>query len=62
MLEAAGQGLHESLTHLPEREASLYVEHDFLVHQLHAWQREARAMMGTDQKAVIDEGWEAESD
>ncbi len=54
-LEAAGQGLHQALTHLPERAESLYVEHDFLVHQLHAWQREARAMMGAEREAGFDE-------
>ena len=60
-LEAAGQGLHQALTQLSERPESLYVEHDFLVHQLHAWQREARAMMGANQEAELDEGWAAES-
>jgi hypothetical protein len=60
-LEAAGQGLHQALTQLPERPESIFIEHDFLVHQLHAWQREARAMMGASQEVELDEGWASES-
>lgn len=52
--DALGWGLHEALTRPPEREERLYVEHDFLVHQVCARQAASRGRMGSYQQ---DAAW-----